>query len=100
METVKFKTWFQKMGSHMRAMSRDISSTERTLLELRDVIAGLKTDLRQKTKIYQESIEVLKQLKKEQQTEERILKNKLRGYIRDNVQDASKLIQEFEKADF
>jgi len=84
----------------MRAMSRDISSTERTLLELREVIAGLKTDLRQKTKIYQESIEVLKQLKKEQQTEERILKNKLRGYIRDNVQDASKLIQEFEKADF
>ena len=84
----------------MRAMSRDISSTERTLLELREVIASLKADLRQKTKVYQESVEALKQLRKEQETEERILKNKLRGYIRDNVQDASKLIQEFEKADF
>jgi len=100
METVKFKTWFQKMGSRMRAMNRDITRTELTLLELREVIAGLKADLRQKTKVYQESVEALKELRKEQETEERILKNKLRGYIRDNVQDANKLIQEFEKADF
>lgn len=84
----------------MRAMNRDITRTELTLLELREVIAGLKADLRQKTKVYQESVEALKELRKEQETEERILKNKLRGYIRDNVQDANKLIQEFEKADF
>ena len=88
------------MGSRMRAMNRDITRTELTLLELREVIAGLKADLRQKTKVYQESVEALKELRKEQETEERILKNKLRGYIRDNVQDANKLIQEFEKADF
>lgn len=88
------------MGSRMRAMSRDIARTETTLEELKEKIACLKADLRQKTVVYQDSVAALRELKKEQETEERILKNKLRGYIRDNVQDASKLVQEFEKADF
>jgi septal ring factor EnvC (AmiA/AmiB activator) len=100
MEKVKFKSWFQKMGSRMRAMKREIDRTEKLLENLDIQICFLRDELRDKVKIHKESCQALGALKVEQKKEERVLQHKLRGYIEDNVEDAQALLTEFEKADF
>jgi len=100
METVKFKSWFQKMGLGLRAMRRDIVRTENLLEQLDEKIFALRHELRETIKVYKDSQVALGELKKQQGREERILKHKLRGYIHDNVQDAKELMQHFETADF
>lgn len=100
MEKVKFKSWFQKMGSQMRAMTRQIDRTEKLLENLDIQICFLRDELRDKVKIHKESCQALGALKVEQKREERVLQHKLRGYIEDNVDDAQALLTEFEKADF
>ena len=100
METVKFKSWFQKMGAGLRAMRREITRTEALLEQLDEKIFALRHELRDTIKIYKDSQAALSELKKQQTREERILKHKLRGYIQDNVQDANELMKHFETADF
>jgi hypothetical protein len=100
METVKFKSWFQKMGSGLRAMRQDIRRTEDLLEQLDEKIFQQRNELKNSVQIYKESKTALGELQKMQGREERILKHKLRGYIQDNVHDAKELLTEFEKADF
>jgi len=100
METVKFKSWFQKMGAELRAMKRDIARTEDLLERLDNRIFQLRHELRSTITVYKDSNVALTELKKLQEREERILKHKLRGYIQDNVHDAHELMKHFENADF
>lgn len=100
METVKFKSWFQKMGAGLRAMRRDIQKTEGLLEQLDERIFGLRHELRGCLKIYKDSKVALEELRKMQDREERILKHKLRSYIQDNVHDAKELMDHFETSDF
>ena len=100
MEKVKFKSWFQKMGSHMRGLKRQIERTENLLEDLEFQISYFRGEIREKVGIHKDSCKALEALKIEQQKEERVLRHKLRGYIEDNVDDAETLLSEFEKADF
>ena len=100
METVKFKSWFQKMGAGLRVMKRDIARTEDLLEQLDTKIFNLRHELRSSIQVYKDSTIALNELKKLQEREERILKHKLRGYIQDNVHDAHELMEHFENADF
>lgn len=100
METVKFKSWFQKMGAGLRVMKRDIGRTEALLEQLDNRIYELRHELRNTIKVYKDSNIALTELKKLQEREERILRHKLRGYIQDNVHDAHELMEHFENADF
>lgn len=100
METVKFKSWFQKMGAGLRVMKRDINRTESLLEQLDNRIYELRRELRDTVKVYKDSKTALTELKRLQEREERILKHKLRGYIEDNVHDAQEIMEHFENADF